>query len=306
MRLKNRLFPYPVITNSPINNVFFNKKFLIQFEKDESVNSSSIYFKNIDLDTDSEYLMNKYKEGCLDVLILVECSQTIFRKSYWLSKLDNRTLVLDKNDLNGKVYLSLFIYAKKDFVLITDEVKDDYKGIEFFIDKYDILGADDSISFDVIHYEEEDNVSKSIFAVVPDENVPDDSPYRVSDEGRKIFIYLSKKAHKSYNYLDKHDNFKELFFGLLLIPTLTQSFTKISERLSNLNYDLDDVVSNYKWFISVENSYKKMTNKDLTKEEFLKYSPIEFAQIIFKSPLLKSFDNLQDTFKQKGDNEDEY
>ena len=264
-------------------------------------------FNNVRFETDSKYLLGLYNQGKIDVVLILECSYTVFRKFIPISSQKGKTIKISNNDLNGNVEMSMFAYAKEDITLNSDEFLDDYCGIDFFIDKYDILAVNDGFTFQVSHLDQDNNMVKSIFSITIDDNLKSDDPYSVSyDSGTKINIYLPREQYEKYNIIFNTDIFKEVFFNMLLVPVLTEAFAVIKKSFENDEQDTDDICRKYPWFYSVKNGYKKIYNRDLTKELYMEYMPIALAQEILGSPLGTALTNIINVINDnKGDDTNE-
>ncbi len=306
MQIKNKIFPYPILNNDQRISNFLGKTFELLFNKIEQ--EQEIKLQDIHFETTSEYLINLYKEKKIKVVVIVECSNTVYRKYFEIGCDKGRDLILFKADLDEAVYLSMFAYAVEDFEFISDEIDEDYKksDVIFAIEKYDIIAANDGYNFRVIHQADEENLVKSIFSIVVDHELKDGA-YKIDYESsRKINIYLSDEDYKQYRLIYSVPSYKEVFFNILLIPVLTEAFAQCEYELkNNQDLDIEDLSNHYLWFRSVVASYKKIYGIDLTKDNLLKVQPIVLAQEIMGKPLGTSFKSLVDEMKNKGDINDE-
>lgn len=305
MQVKNKLFPYPILNRDTINSSYFNKSFNLVYDYERT--KEGINLNNIRFETNSEYLTELYKQGKIGIVCIVECSQTVLRKYYPISNLSGQSIKICSDDFNGKVELSMFAYAKEDLVLNSNELLEDYSGIDFAIDKYDILAVNDGFTFKFSHLENEGNMVKSIFCITIDDNLGNNDPYSVTyDAGSKINIYLSREQHEKYSIIFSTDIFKEVFFNMLLIPVLTEAFTMIKKSLEDEEQDIDDICRKYTWFYSVKNGYKKLFDKELTKDIYLEYMPVALAQEILGKPLGTALTNIIEVINEnKGDDTNE-
>lgn len=303
MQVKNKLYPYPVLNQNPINSTFFNRNFKLCFKREDT--KGCVLLRDIHFETNSNYITKLYEEGAIDVVCIVECSHSVFRKNYPITNKLGKTLPLNTNDFNGKVEISLFAYAKKDFSISSEEFLDDYKGVSFPIDKYDILAVDDGIVAKFDHMESEENMVKSIFSITIDEALSADDAYSTFYEGKKISIYLSRTQYENYNIVYNSPNFKEVFFNMLLVPVLTEAFTTI-KRLLEDDSTIDDICDKYTWFASVKKGYQKIHANELTKDLFLEDSPVSLAQKLLGKPLGPSLVNIIEVIRgNKEEGEDE-
>ena len=80
MRLKNSLFPYPLL-NSKSNLSSFNG-INFSFDYEEKQDAEYYYLNNIMLSLDDDNLINLLKENKVGASVVVECSRTIYRKVF--------------------------------------------------------------------------------------------------------------------------------------------------------------------------------------------------------------------------------
>ena len=219
MQVKGKIFPYPVINHNKAFSNFGDKSFQIAFEPQE--NEKSYILKDCRFETDSSLISTLYAEGKIGIVLIVECSDTVYRKSFDVSNV-GKDLVLMKVDFMGKVDISMFAYAKEAFMMKSDEFEEDYKDIVFEIEKYDIIGANDGFNVRFRCEESEDNLVQSIFSVVPNESL-EPGVYRVEcNIGKKITITLSEEDYKNYKTIYTVPAYKEVFFNMILVPTLIE------------------------------------------------------------------------------------
>lgn len=305
MQVKNKLFPYPILNRHAINSAYFNKSFDLVYECEKTTNG--INLNNIRFETNSDYLLNLFQQGKIGVVCIIECSYTVFRRSYPISNAKGKTIVIRNDDFNGKVEISMFAYAKENIILNSDELLEDYRGIDFVIDKYDLLAVNDGYTVQIVHMENEANLVKSIFCITIDDNLESNNSYSVTyDSGPKINIYLPREQYEKYNIIFNTDVFKEVFFNMLLVPVLTEAFTTIRKSLEDEPQDIDDICRKYTWFYSVMNGFKKLSNKDLTKDLFLEFAPTVLAQEILGKPFGTALSNIVSVINEnKGDDNNE-
>lgn len=304
MQIKNRIFPYPILNREAAFSNFVGKTFSLNYEFEE--NDNAYVLKNARFETDCDTIKKLILDAKVKICCVIECSYTIFRKSFDLS-FGPQDIVLKKKDFSDKVDVSMFAYASSDFVYQPDEVDDDYKGISFEIEKFQILAADDGFNFKVKHEIAEDSLVKSMFTVIRDSNKEkDDDMYYVDYHQNKITITLADNAYSRYELIKSVPDYKEVFFNLLLIPTLIEGLNMCYAE-SKTTVDLEDVCDVYPWFKSILLGYSKLTGKELTKDELDDITPISLSQMLLRKPLGKSLSCLKkimdDKASGKGDDE---
>ena len=188
MQVRARIFPYPVLNGNKSYSNYGEEEFKIDFTTSET--PEAYILENITLDLGSSFLQKLFAENIVGVSLIVECSKTVFRKSFQLSN-QPKKIVLRKTDFTERVDVSIFAYAKQNFTLSTNEVDDDYKGLDFKIEQYDIVAANDGFHLTFKHDETEGDLVRSIFSINVDHDIEENAPFEVDCElGRKISIYL--------------------------------------------------------------------------------------------------------------------
>lgn len=240
--------------------------------------------------TDSELLNKLIKESKVEVALIIECSETIFRKKVLLNE-EGIDIPLYKSDFSGKVVYSMYAYTTQNIVLeSSDEFLEEYQGIDYDLEKYSIVAADDGRTLYMNHEEAEENVVKSIFSVIPSFDKNDNVFYVDYETGKKIIITLSENDFNNYNEMFNIDTYKELFFSVLLIPSLTEALTRCKMLVDE--YELEEVEQTYKWFKSIIVAYEKQIGKEFTVEEFRDFSPVVLAQQLLGKPLSESLKTI--------------
>jgi len=303
MQVKNRIFPYPILNHNKIFSNFDKGDFTIVYDGIE--NDDEYVLKNAKFETESKIINKLFDEGKIKISCIVECSNTVYRKSFPISK-EGADIILPKVDFTEKVDISLFAYAVNDFSFSSDEFDIDYREIIFEIEKYDIIAANDGFNLTFIHTENEDSFAHSIFSITSSENNVNGAYTVECDASKKIIITMSPDDYKNYKFIYGFSSYKEVFFNMFLVPSLIEGLSLCQSYLSDSIKDLDDIGNNYMWFRSIIGSYKKLKGFDLTKEAFEKYSPAMLAQELLGSPLEKSLKCLnQHSEERNGDDENE-
>lgn len=303
MQVKGKIFPYPVINHNKNYSNFANSDFKIIFDSVED--SVSYILKNCHFETESKLIKDLYNEGKIDIVLIIECSDTVYRKSFQISTI-GKDIVLLKVDFTEKVDISMFAYAKENFKMISDEFDEDYRDVEFDIEKYDIIGADDGFNIRFKHEKSEDNLVQSIFSIVPNESIEEGAYVVECDIGRKIAINLSITDYNNYKIIYTVPTYKEVFFNMILVPALIEGLSLCKSILEDESKDMDDVGNQYPWFRSIQSAYLKLKGIELSIQEFKNCSPVFLAQELLGKPLGSALKNLvNETNKIEGGNENE-
>lgn len=288
MQIAKKIFPYPIINRESQYSTYNGSSFSLELEEIDS--EKIFYLKKVRYTTDSELLNKLIKESKVEVALIIECSETIFRKKVLLNE-EGIDIPLYKSDFSGKVVYSMYAYTTQNIVLeSSDEFLEEYQGIDYDLEKYSIVAADDGRTLYMNHEEAEENVIKSIFSVIPSFDKNDNVFYVDYETGKKIIITLSENDFNNYNEMFNIDTYKELFFSVLLIPSLTEALTRCKMLVDE--YELEEVEQTYKWFKSIIVAYEKQIGKEFTVEEFRDFSPVVLAQQLLGKPLSESLKTI--------------
>ena len=288
MQIAKKIFPYPIINRESQYSTYNGSSFSLELEEIDS--EKIFYLKKVRYTTDSELLNKLIKESKVEVALIIECSETIFRKKVLLNE-EGIDIPLYKSDFSGKVVYSMYAYTTQNIVLeSSDEFLEEYQGIDYDLEKYSIVAADDGRTLYMNHEEAEENVVKSIFSVIPSFDKNDNVFYVDYETGKKIIITLSENDFNNYNEMFNIDTYKELFFSVLLIPSLTEALTRCKMLVDE--YELEEVEQTYKWFKSIIVAYEKQIGKEFTVEEFRDFSPVVLAQQLLGKPLSESLKTI--------------
>ncbi len=303
MQVKGRIFPYPVLNNNPVFSGFKSEGFSLDYEPVE--NESNYTLKGLTFSTESKTINDLFKVGKIGICLIVECSDTVYRKKFELTD-KPKDIILKKVDFVEKVCISLFAYAKDDFHLVSEEFDDDYKGIDFQIEKYDIIAAYDGFTISFRHDESSDNVVKSIFSIIVNHDIKV-GPYSIDCDTnpRKIIVTLSEKDFKNYQIVYTAPDYREVFFCMLLVPALQEALNNCLNLIKQDHKEIDDICDQYLWFRSIMMAYKRLEGKELTAEELKNTSASLLAQKLLGKPLEVSMERLVNTLKGTEEDENE-
>lgn len=84
MQVKGRIFPYPVLNNNPVFSGFKSESFSLNYKAVED--ESNYTLKGLTFATESKAINSLFKEGRIGICLIVECSDTVYRKNSSLRK----------------------------------------------------------------------------------------------------------------------------------------------------------------------------------------------------------------------------
>lgn len=304
MRIGKKLFPYPTINNSKNASCFQNSNFALIYDDVEDDNN--LVLKNAHIELDNQTLIELFEQGKIDATVIVECSSTIFRKSFKISRIP-KDIIVPVMNLRDQVVISCFVYATEDFSYISDDFLEDYQGYTFNIEKYDILAIDDGFTTKIEYDESKDKKVSSIFSIIKDEFISN-NVMKIEPTSKKIVIHLPEEQFGCYENMKNNDNYQEIFFSILTIPALIACLQSIQDQMLYGEVTLDNIHIDYSWFGSIEYAYKNQFNEDLDENKFKKLNVVELSQQLMN---YASVTAISDLFKQefsklvRGDNDDE-
>lgn len=260
MLLKNRLYPYPVITQFGDTTSYANGKFTLSYEKfeDESKDELTLKFK---YELDQPTLCKLIFDQKCSVKLLINCSATSFRKTYdFLS--NEMELTFKRKEFLDKVEMCAFIIADEEIEdFAPEDLKGRMAGRSFFIEQHDVLGIDEAAPITVEYNSKDAKNIESIFSVQRDTNQTELLRLDLGTNPKKIIIHVPSAVYDLY--YNSKDNIEEtgaVYHSLLLLNPLTQVLTMIKHGGFD---DLESIEDEYKWFKSIEGSFKKAYQKDM-------------------------------------------
>lgn len=283
MRIGNRLFPYPVLNREHIANHFINSSFRL----DLTIHKEQGYFilKDICYVTNNENLLRLVYENKVSVLCIVECSQTVYRQSFEISDVP-QTIRIPIFDLKDNVVISSYAYAKENINNYYDgDFLEEYQGVSFDIEKYDILASDDGFTDKVVYEENQDAKVSSIFLVVKDLD-SNSKAMKVEMKSNKIILTLPPDQFTMYDRMKLISHFQNVYFSIMLVPALAQIFESLKKD------SIEEIRYEYDWFLSIEKAYEKVFGFALSQSDFQSADSLILAQELLGSPSTKAIETI--------------
>lgn len=284
MQIKNKLFPYPTINNSRLDSCYKDTTYSLEYEQLQE--DEYLILKDAHIEINNEAIINLIKEGKAKACVIVECSKSVFRKTYNIG-LEPEDIKILISDLSDRVVISSFIYATQDIENYrNNDFLEDYEDYNFYIEKYDIIAIDNGSTIVIDYDETSDKKVSSIFLIIKDTET-DKKNMRV-EIGDKIIAYLPEKQFNMYDNMKKNNNYQNIFFSMLAIPILIEAL----EKIKNEQYDFDEIELNYRWFRSVKNGFQKKYGYELTEDKFYEIDSAELAQELLNNGTVNAIEDL--------------
>lgn len=300
MRIGKRLFPYPVLNHEKLYSQYKNGIFSLQYS--EIMKDTSYVLEGLSFETNSEWIRSLIQAGKAKAVCVVECPQTMYRKSFDISETP-RDIEISLWYLSGKVSISAFVIALDDIPnFSSNEFLEDYDDYKFIIEKNDIIAADDGFNTVIEFDSEEENKKSSIFLIIKDKTIKNETMETDIDSG-KIIIRLPEREWDFYDKTKRTTKFENLYFATIAIPALTYALGVLQKNSDSV----DQLCLDYSWFNSFKKQYENVNKKQLTDEEFMKMNPCVESQRLLNTPTTKAISDIFDllVMPNLGGNEDD-
>ncbi len=304
MRVGKKLFPYPVLNNSKNNSGFGDSNYQLMI----TITQNENYFiiEKAYVEVENQDIERMLADGRAKAIMVVECSATVFREKYEIG-IEPKDISIPIGNLNDKVEISSFIYANQDIEHFnSNDFLEDFADFDFSIEKYDILAVDDGYTTKVVFDEDKDKKMSSIFSVIKSNN-KDLNVMTVSSENKQIVIEMPSQYFDYHDNMKHNDNFQNIFFAIIAIPALTQCLQEIKECFSDVySMDINEVMNDKTWFVSIANRYQAVFGTELTSDEFIDCNTYEVAQKLLNCGSTKAIEDFYNLlWNGRSDSDDE-
>ena len=283
MLITYREYPYPVLSyfSDDYNDHTFKSE--ISYE----VENGMLNLK-IDLELTSETLKELINENKAIFVAHIECKNTRYRKKY-TTNTNQFNIAISQEEINDDVEVLLMIVSKanvNDFT--SEEFNEDFQGIEFTIEKGDILAIDTNKIINV--QKDDDGLKKtpSIFSISALDNNKESLNWEAGTD--KILIILSKDNFEKYKSINNNPKFKSVLASLIVLPVIT-------EIICNFE-DLEEDYEDTRWFRVLE---KQLRKAGVNTENMGSGQAVAIAQKILPGLLEKSLINIEQMLMQEGE-----
>ena len=284
MEIKNRLFPYPVLSEE--NDDYIDSVFSASFTVDSELNDFLVRL-NVTLENCDEigWLI---RDGIADVVIHIECSSTAYR-TFTVMNGNSKTFKISKSRVNNEVYLVAMIVAKKDIVEFTSShLNEDYQDEVVDFKKGAILGYVNMGKFAVVKNYEELAGDSAFFTIIKRTTQNSDEVYPVTYEisDHKIKILVDEKTYDEYVKYHGSALMEPITNTLLVMPALAYMVETVREN------GTDPYVGLY-WYQKISKSCQ-VQGKNFVEDiiDNADKTSLEIAQELLKYPISRAFENL--------------
>lgn len=282
MEIRNRLFPYPVLSDE--NDDYIQGNFSVEVGITQGINDISFTFS---INLDNSGIQKLVNHGDAYFAIHIECSKTAYRKLLVSSQKTVNFHVLSTR-INGDVALVGMVIAKKDIPYYKNEgLNVDYENADIFIPRAGIIAYQNMPKVRVTKNYEELKSSESFFSIVKrakDNNDMHPVEFELTQE--KIRIVVDENVYGAYIRYSMDDSTKNLLWSLLLMPAVIY-------MLERLRTDGIDAYEETEWYQKISSSYN-VQGIDFEDTIQNRNIPItDIAQEMLRLPIGKTFDNMK-------------
>ena len=280
MKIKNRLFPYPVLCME--NDDYIESQFDVTCKIDEGISDVVL---NFDITLENDDLRFLIHKGYAQFAIHIECSKTVFRTmiSTPSSKIQYS---IPKSRVNGDIeVLALIVASKKINGYTSESLNEDYDELINF-EKGSILAYVNLPEIRVFKNYEELVANDSFFTIVKriaqDKEEVHPITYDIADN--KIKILVDENVYDEYIKYRSNTNLEPVFHSLLVLPALVY-------MIDVLRVESVDRYEQFFWYQKIKQSLKA---QNLNFEDILESekSNVEIAQEMLLLPINKAFIGL--------------
>ena len=275
MDIKYRLYPHPVLWDKLDD--YKNSSFDCDISITREVKR---FILNAEFNVNNPQIQKLITDGNAEYILHIESPATSYRL---IKNTSDGSLKVTLNDehLLGRISLCPFIVAKSEIAKYgNDDFNDDYKGIEFDLQRGTILAIGSQYDFKVDKEKEDLSQVPSIFTIYKKETT-DDMEMEIELCSPKIRIGLNIPDYENYNISVRH--MPEIVNSFIILPALIYAFEQLKTSF--------DDFKEYRWFQAIEKIFKKYAlpfNEDLLNTK----SSFELAQKIMGCPISKALKHL--------------
>lgn len=259
----NRLYPYPVLSNS--TNDFINNKFEVIRDIEYDSKIATIIIK---ANIEDQTILRFIKEGKIGLFCNIECSVTKYRYMFEVpfENFNEYRYDIDISQLNENIEIACVLVAKEDITFTSEDLNDFYKDEIINYQKYSTVGYTDTEEISLIKSIDVNGDVPSIFCITSKESAT--SIYYDTTQ-HQIQIFLPREQYDIYyNSRGESKRLKQMMINLPVLESVLEDIktgTEIDDRKG--------------WYKVLEDAITKQGYKGFDDEEFRNNSnTLEVAQ----------------------------
>lgn len=277
MQLKNRYYPYPVITEDG------------EYYEDSSFSSRVLEYQNEGYNFKLKMLAELKDNQLLEMVQKdeviyahhIECPQTCYRRVF-CTKDAVTEIMLKDSDINGLVQVCSFLVANKDIERYSNEsFAADYRGWKFNIEKGCFLAIGNQSNIQLDKLRDDLSSTSSIFSIVKNTD-PLANTMNVNLGQKKITILLPEETYNRYCIVQDGVDMQPIMHSMIIVPALIYVFAELREAGDQLfEYE------NYRWYRGLKKACQKL-NIILDEETLKSVDILRISQLLLNTPLTKA------------------
>lgn len=288
MVIKNKIFPYPVLSEDLDD--YENSKFIAHVDIiEKNVNDTVIKFT---LELENKTLKNLIATGKAVYVVHIECGTTAFRTMVKTSSTIFQYRINNKR-VNGDVVLLAMIVAIEDIPFYKNtNLNQDYADTDVFIGAKSIM-AYYNIGTIVIEKEYEELAHNNSFFVLSKrikKDTEEQQPVEYDISTDKIVISVYPETYKMYKSISMDPKMQPFVKTLIVLPALVYMLEMVR---ADMNNDFESYKTK-KWFIHISKACKSR-NVDFIDDIICNYDKpiIWHVQQLLSLPLEKTFESMR-------------
>ncbi len=280
MEIKNRLFPYPVL--SVDSDDYSDSEFNVTAEVVEQ-NTNNIVLKfNIDLN--NKGMKRLVDKGLAEYVIHIECSTTAFRTTIHTFS-QEETYRISNGKVNGEVTLLGMVVSRDEIPHFNNVLlNSDYDEADITIPNAAIMAYCNMPKLRVLKNYEELANDESLFSIVKRNTFDEyeEKPITFAFDTDRIKITVDEAVYKVYLQYKDNIQMQPLVHSLLLLPALVDVLDALRTQGAE---DYEDK----RWFIAFDKMFEA-SGKDFVDDVIYgEGTIIEIAQEMLRSPIGRAF-----------------
>ena len=278
MKIRNKYYPYPVLTQD--DSGYIDSSFVTRLE--QSMDGYDIKLKfnaelvNIELE-------DMLKDGDISIVYHIECPQTCYRNIINTSSFEEE-IILSSGDINGVIEVCSFLVAQKDIYKYSNQkFNQDYRGFKFNIYKGCIIAVGNQFKIRINKIKDDLKNATSIFSVIPNMDDKENKMF-VSLNTNKIVISLPEKNYQQYYNSQGNMEIQPVMHSMIILPALIYTLSEL--RLAGDQVYEYEV---YRWFRSLKKACDKL-GLSLDSNSLNNMDTLKVAQQLLDGPISKAIE----------------
>lgn len=288
MEIKNKLYPYPVLS-------YFSQEYkessIFEIKPDIIIEGyrETVVFQAVLVNSELQRLV---QEGKAEIILHIECGQTGYRHILkFKSDTNQLSWTIPNDQVSGRVQICPFIVAACNITGYTNnEFEDDLAGMTFDLESGTILAVARQIDVRVKKRSEDLRDLPSIFNI--SENTDSRAQcMKISYQNEQLIqVLLPRNDWQKFESLNSTGKLTGVFSSIIAVPALQLVLEDLKKMGSDQRKAM--AVEPTIWFTCIADTLRNKFQIDITGNEFDKKEPYELAQEMINDPLDRALNEL--------------